>query len=63
MTSMRDVFAAPVAPAAAVPEPILPVPDSTIATLEPVGFNYDSMCCRNNSDPSETRGRPAPKRP
>ena len=29
----------------------------------PSGFILAIRCCRNNSEPSETRGRPAPKRP
>jgi hypothetical protein len=49
------------------PDPACPEnsgdPDRTIPTRDPAGFMWESMCCRNSSDPSETRGRPAPKRP
>ena len=38
-------------------------PESTMPTREPAGFIFDSMCWRKSSDPSETRGRPAPNRP
>ena len=38
-------------------------PESTMPTREPVGFIFESMCCRNSNDPSDERGRPAPKRP
>ena len=52
------------------PDPAAPVnrgePLKTIASREPpssTGFIFESMCCKNSSDPSLIRGRPAPKRP
>ncbi len=48
------------------PEPAAPEnsgePESTIPIREPC-FILAIMCCRNSSEPSLTRGRPAPKRP
>ena len=56
------------------PEPAPPVksgePLKTMASREPcfcsagrTGSNLETMCCRKSSEPSLTRGSPAPKRP
>ena len=52
------------------PEPAAPVnrgePLKTMARREPpcsAGRIFEIMCCRNSSEPSLMRGKPAPKRP